>query len=225
MSKRLITALFFAVCAWGQPAWTQPPSAQPMSTQPALTQKFPWTQTGLRTDDDSPVLPEDSPQTGETNMIFYNNPRGLQPEPVTPPARTVSVEELQHPLSGKAVKMLRRAENFSAMGRHDRAIEQLQAALKEPSAVPYAHSLLGQEYLKINQVPVAITELEEAVKLLPHNVADHSNLGYALFLEGNLDAGEREVRQALELDRQNSKTKHVLDQILRARREIAQTEQ
>ncbi len=207
-----------------QPGVPQPVPGQLILNQPTPTQQPPWTQAALEIDNGTP-LPEDSPQTNETNLIFYNNPRGLQPEPVEPRASTVSVEQLQHPLSGKAAKMLNRAANLGAMGRHDKAIEQLQAALKEPSAVPYAHSLLGQEYLKTNQVPVAITELEEAVKLLPHNVADHSNLGYALFLEGNLDAGEREVRQALELDRQNSKTKHVLDQILHARKAIAQTKQ
>ena len=219
MSKRLITALSLSICAWAQPGVTQP-----LLSQPALTQRLPWDQTAPRIDSGLPGLPEDSPQTNETNMIFYNNPRGLPPQRVMPVPSAVSVEELQHPLSGKALKMMRRAANFAAMGRHDKAIEQLQAALKEPSAVPYAHSLLGQEYLKTNQVPVAIPELEEAVKLLPHNVANHSNLGYALFLTGDLDAGEREVRQALALDRQNSKTQHVLDQILHARKAIAQSE-
>ncbi len=217
MSKRLSTGLFVSFCAWGQPGLTQP-----ILNQPALTQGLPWAQTAPRVDYGPPGLPEDSPQTRETNMLFYSDPRGLQPEPAKPPAGAVSVEELQHPLSGKALKMLRRAENLSAMGLHDKAIKQLQMALKERSAVPYAHSLLGQEYLKTNQVPIAIVELEEAVKLLPHNVADHSNLGYALFLQGDLDAGEREVRQALELDRQNVKTQHVLDQILHARKAIAQ---
>lgn len=188
------------------------------------TQRLPWVQPAPRIENGPPGLPEDSPQTTETNLLFYGDPRGPQPQPVRPQAGTVSVEELQHPLSNKAIKMLRRAENFSAMGRHDKAIEQLYAALKEPSAVPYVHSLLGQEYLKTNQVPVAITELQEAVKLLPHNVADHSNLGYALYLTGDLDSGEREVRKALELDRQNSKTQHVLEQILRARKAMAQAE-
>jgi Flp pilus assembly protein TadD len=104
------------------------------------------------------------------------------------------------------------------MGRHDKAIQQLQLALKERSAVPYAHSMLGAEYLKIDQLQPAIAELEQAVTLLPRNVPDHSNLGYALYLSGDLDRAETETRQALELDRDNAKTQRVLNQILRARK-------
>ena len=134
------------------------------------------------------------------------------------PAAKVSVEQLQHPLSRKAAGLLRQAQNFAAMGRHDKAIAQLQGALKESSAIPYAHSMLGVEYLKTNQVPAAITELEQAVTLLPRNAADRSNLAYALLLTGDLDRSEREIRQALDLDRANPKTRFVLNEILSARR-------
>jgi tetratricopeptide (TPR) repeat protein len=166
---------------------------------------------------------EDSAETEAGNRIFYNNPRGLEPEHAPEPAGTVSVEQLRHPVSRKGDRLLRQAQNFAAMGNHHKAIAQLQAALKERSAIPYAHSMLGIEYLKTNQVPAAVAELEQAVTLLPRNVADHSNLAYALLLSGDLDRGEKEVREALELDRNNSKTRMVLSWILRARQTRAQT--
>jgi Flp pilus assembly protein TadD len=165
--------------------------------------------------------PEDSSETQANNMIFYNNPRGMEATPAPAPATTVSVEQLQHPISRKGAKMLVQARNFAAMGRHDKAIEQLQLAMKERSAVPYVHSMLGIEYLRTNRVPDALTELEQAVEMLPHNVPDHSNLGYALFLSGDLDRAETEARQALDLDRNNAKTQFVLSAILRARKKQA----
>jgi Flp pilus assembly protein TadD len=165
------------------------------------------------------VLPhaEDSPVAAANNEIFYNSPRVPEPQGSgSAPATTVSVEQLQHPLSRKAAKLIRQAQNFIAMGDHDKAIAELQMALKERSAVPYAHSLLGSEYLRINQIPSAIEALEQAVKLLPRSAINHSNLGYALFLFGQAERAEQEVRRALDLDRGNEKTRHVLSLITHA---------
>lgn len=126
------------------------------------------------------------------------------------PAATVSAERLRHPVTQKAAKMLDRALAYSVAGEHAKAIEQLRRALKEPSAIPYAHSMLGAEYLWTKEVPAAIGELEEAIRLLPHEAANHSNLGYALYLEGQVDRGREEVHQALALDANNPKTRFVL---------------
>jgi Flp pilus assembly protein TadD len=167
---------------------------------------------------------EDSPGTRAMNLTFYDDPRGPEPKPAPIPAGTVSIEQLQHPVSSKGAKLLGKARNFSAMGQHDKAIAQLQIALKERSAAPYAHSMLGAEYLKMNRVPEAISELEQALTMLPRNVPDRSNLGYALFLSGDLNRAETEARRALELDRGNPKTRHVLDQILKAQRIAAQAQ-
>lgn len=162
--------------------------------------------------------PEDSPSAAATNLIFYDNPRGLQPAQTTP-ASAVPLEQLQHPLSSKAIGLLRKAESLANKGLHDKAIAQLERALKERSAIPYAHSMLGQEYLKLKQIPAAIAELEQALTALPRNVATRSNLGYALLLAGDLERSERETRKALDLDPANPMTRHVLDQILLARRD------
>lgn len=127
------------------------------------------------------------------------------------PGGTVSKEQLQHPLSKKGAKMIVQAQQYARAGRHDKAVEQLQAALREPSAVPYARSILGVEYLKLGNAAAALPELEEAVRLLPHDVADRSNLGYALFVLGQKERAEQEVRRALELDPRNPKARYLLE--------------
>jgi Flp pilus assembly protein TadD len=167
---------------------------------------------------DGPALAEDSLLARSMNLTFYNDPRGAELTTAPPAARTVSVEQLQHPVSRKGAKLLDQARNFAAMGRHDKAIGQLLLALQERSAIPYAHSMLGVEYIKTGQIPAAIAELEQAIALLPRNVPDHSNLGYALLQAGELDRADTETRQALELDRNNTATQHVLTLILAARR-------
>jgi tetratricopeptide (TPR) repeat protein len=160
---------------------------------------------------------EDSPETAKDNQIFYDSPRTPEPQ-ISERARTVSVDELQHPLSRKGAGMIRQAKNFAAMGDHGKAIAELQLALKERSAIPYADSLLGTEYLRTSQVPAAIEVLEQAVKLLPRIAINHANLAYALFLQGDdSQRAEKEVREALDLDRNNEKTRHVLNLITHAR--------
>jgi tetratricopeptide (TPR) repeat protein len=160
---------------------------------------------------------EDSPDAASYNQTFYDSPRTPEPQ-ISERVRTVSVDELLHPLSRKGAGLIRRAQNFVAMGDHGKAIAELQLALKERSAIPYANSLLGTEYLRTNQVPAAIDVLEQAVKLLPRIAINHANLGYALFLRGgDAQRAEQEVRLALDLDRNNEKTRRVLSLITHAR--------
>jgi Flp pilus assembly protein TadD len=140
---------------------------------------------------------------------FFNQ-SSFEMQPPSAPA-AVSAERLRHPVSRKGAKMLQQARNYSHAGEHGKAIDELHLALKEPSAVPYAHSILGAEYLRIGQFPAAVGELEEAVRLLPHEVANRSNLGYALYLVGEKDRGQEEVRLALSLDTHNPKTRFVLE--------------
>jgi len=82
------------------------------------------------------------------------------------PAGTVSADELRHPLSGKALRLIKKASSLIQAGDHVHAIEQLREAVKIPAAAPYAYSLLGQEHLRLGQPEAALPELEEAVRLL-----------------------------------------------------------
>jgi tetratricopeptide (TPR) repeat protein len=144
----------------------------------------------------------------------------LDLSPGTPqaPAATVSADQLRRPLSTKAAKLLRQAQSYASAGIHSRAIQELTRALKEPSAIPYAHAMLGVEYLKTAQAALAIEQLEPASQMLPHDASIHSNFAYALLLTGDLDRAEREVRRALELDSGNKAAQLVLSYIVRARR-------
>jgi Flp pilus assembly protein TadD len=134
------------------------------------------------------------------------------------PAATISVERLRHPLTSKAARLLRKAQILAAAGDHPKAIETLQHALSEASAIPYVHSMLGVEYLKTGRVAQAEEELEQAVRLLPEDSVNHSNLGYALYLAGDAGRSEQEVRRALEIDRSNSPAQKMLNYFLSSKK-------
>jgi len=133
-----------------------------------------------------------------------------QQETSSGPAGTVSVHQLRHPLSRKGRQLLERGERYAKSGEHFKAIQEFKRALGEESAAPHAHSLLGIEYLKVNDVPSAIEELRQAVQLLPGIGANHTNLGYALCLTGQRKWAERELRESVRLDRTSFQARYLL---------------
>jgi Flp pilus assembly protein TadD len=127
------------------------------------------------------------------------------------PAHTISVELLRYPLSGKAARMLQTALQTAGAGDHAAAVRQLQKTLaKYPGTGPYVYSLLGVEYLRMEQSSAAVEVLKQAVKLLPHDASNHANLGLALVSKGEYDCAEPELRRALDLDPHYALAKQVL---------------
>ena len=118
-----------------------------------------------------------------------------------PTRGTVSIDLLRYPLSASARHMLQRARRFIKERDHDAAIQQLEETLKRyPSSAPYTHSLLGVEYLDTQQYSKAVTSLEQAVRLLPHDPINHANLGLAFAFTGQPVRARQEARRALQLD-------------------------
>lgn len=127
---------------------------------------------------------------------------------------TVSVGQLQHPLSAKSKKILMAAQKASAAGEYLKAVEILRGALNDASAEPYARTNIGVAYLRSGQAASAVPELQEAARLLPDDAVVRTNLAYSLLLTKRMDAAEVECRRALQLDRNNSKAHWVMGSIL-----------
>jgi Tfp pilus assembly protein PilF len=145
-----------------------------------------------------PILSREMPDSGFTH----------EPGPIAAPSpamnegpeASISAEMLRHPLSKKGRDLLTKAQKDSRTGNHTTAIGELVLAQKEPSAEPYAHALLGIEYLRTQKIPNAIAELQKANENLPRLAAIHSNLGLALCETGRVREGLQEVETALRLD-------------------------
>jgi Flp pilus assembly protein TadD len=151
------------------------------------------------------------PRDASNSEIAYPKPgefRGAGP------AGTISVQELEHPLEGKGLRLLVKARDFVAQGDYMRGMEQMRAAIREPGAEPYALAMLGEEHLKHGDVDSAIAELQSAVGMLPGISAIHSNLALALGTRQRNEEALSHARKALQLDPGRAKTRFVLGQIL-----------
>ena len=85
---------------------------------------------------------------------------------------------------------MEKALHLADLGNHVAAIKELREMLvKEPSSAPYAQNLLGVEYAQNQQFAEAQSSFEEAVRLMPHESINHSNLGFALAVAGDFEVG------------------------------------
>ena len=153
------------------------------------------------------------------HSVFDDLDRSLAPSRFSPgdesaAGGTVSVGELRQHLSRTGASLIQQAQRYANAGKHLKAIEVLQRALEDSSAIAYARSLMGLEYLKIGDINSAIAQLKEAVMLLPSVAANHSNLGYALCRIGSRQVGEMELREAISADRNSPKAHYLLGVIL-----------
>lgn len=194
--------------------------APSLAQNPALLPpEDPWSQFGsdpfgqLEAPGEPPhtAMEQEIQQMGST----ANVPFSPQTQPGVPPAGgdTVSVQQLRHPLSRKARGLLNKAEALLTHGQRDKGKQQLAEAIKEPSAAPYAHAMLGTEYLRDGQAHAAIPELETAARSLPI-ASVHSNLGFALCMTGDIQRGQEEFQRALSLDGNSAKARFLLGIVL-----------
>jgi Tfp pilus assembly protein PilF len=123
------------------------------------------------------------------------------------------VAQLSHPLTGKDRRLLQKIESYFKVGQRAKAKEQLANALKKPATAPYAHAIVGTEYLKEGQPRAAVPELEDAARVLS-SAGIHSNLGYALCMTGQPKRGEQELEEALRLDGNSLKARLLMGILL-----------
>lgn len=134
-------------------------------------------------------------------------------EPHTAPG-TVSVAELRNPAPKTELSLMQQAQRFANSGDHPTAIEVLKRGLAEDSSMAHARGMLATEYLKTGKIRAAIAQLRIAIELAPLVAANYSNLGFALCRLGDTENGERQVREAIRLDKNLPKSHYLLGLIL-----------
>ena len=129
-------------------------------------------------------------------------------------AQTVSVDLLRHPLTPKVRQSLQRAIVKMDSGDHEASIGILRDTLaKHPESAAYVDSLLGVEYLRTARFQAAVSLLEQAVSLIPHDAMTHYNLGIALIVTRNYARAEQEIQRAIALDPKNADMKLRLESL------------
>ena len=156
-------------------------------------------------------LPHDAPLKDASNTEFnYSFPQ--RQDPVG--RGTTSLKELEHPLEGKSLELLLKAQNLLEKGDSAKGIELLQKLTTDRAAAPYAFGLLGTAHLRTGDFHAAVTELDAAVAMSPSVAAFHSNLALALAESSRFEEALKESRKALQLDPGHSKYRLVAGQIL-----------
>jgi Flp pilus assembly protein TadD len=129
---------------------------------------------------------------------------------------TTSVTEMEHPLEGKSLESLLKAQKLLETGNTEKGMELLNKLTTDRAAAPYAFGALGTAHVRSGDYRAAVTELDAAVALSPSVAAYHSNLAFALANSGRFEEGLQEARKALQLDPGHSKYRLVAGQILLA---------
>lgn len=191
-----------------------------LSLASRLSAQYPGPASGNPADDSAGILGVGAPAANQSptaggDYFDLASQIGAFP-PGTPSApesdsasTTISAAELKHPLSKKGRKLLLEAQSDVLAGKVPQGMEKINRALDDPSAVPYAHSLLSAVLLLQGRISDAIPELQTSVRLLPI-AANYSNLGYALCLSGNCEQGEEELKRAMQLDSTSAKPHYLL---------------
>jgi tetratricopeptide (TPR) repeat protein len=129
-------------------------------------------------------------------------------------AGTVSAEELRHPLSRKANKVLRKVLKRYLAGDDTAMNNELQHALEMPDAAPYALKMRGLLDLNRKDLREARKELQQAVKALPWDAEAKALLAYAIYCGGYSTSGAYVSYKALAVDPNQPLAHFVLAMVL-----------
>ena len=95
------------------------------------------------------------------------------------------------------------AMSESQHGQYEQSAEKLNAVLKtEPDSVP-AHYILGLNYYRMRQFPLAVEHLQRTLQLSPDYALAAYNLGLAYARNGDMENAIHGLKRALELDPTN----------------------
>ena len=121
-----------------------------------------------------------------------------------PIAGLVSLTELQHQPSKKAVRLLLDAQRYSSAHETRKAIAKLEQAIQVDPSFREAHLNLGVQYARSARVQDAMTEFQRAVDIGPPDVKAYSNLAWCYARLGQFHDAEVFARRALALDPSNA---------------------
>jgi tetratricopeptide (TPR) repeat protein len=122
----------------------------------------------------------------------------------------VTIHELSHVVPKKAKKEMEKAERARAEARLDEVVDHLNKAILIDPEYVAARNNLAVVYFRLEKPDLAIRQLEEAVKVDPHNATVLANLSVGFLKTSNWAAAERAARRTLDLDRTSASRARVL---------------
>ena len=121
-----------------------------------------------------------------------------------------TVQQLQHAVPRKAQKEMLRAEKARLAGRNEEAIGLYKATVSIDPDYVAARNNLALLYISKDEVRQGLEQLQEAVKIDPHNSLLFRNLSIGFALSRQLLDAERAARQAIDLNRSDLMVRMIL---------------
>ncbi len=103
----------------------------------------------------------------------------------------------------KSTRLIRQGEKLLIQGNFEVALGILTDALVADPNNPEVYYLLGDTLCKLSRFEDAITMLHKANKMLSNHPRIVHLLGWALFMNGDIDSGRKLMERSLETDAEN----------------------
>jgi tetratricopeptide (TPR) repeat protein len=137
--------------------------------------------------------------------VSINTQSGLEvrfpDQPVKHPgAHTISLKQLLHPPTRKAVHSFAAAQRFSDSGDYAKAATALEQAVAESPDYAEAHVNLGVQYIRMGRFDAAAGELDRAIQIAGPTSVALCNLAWLQARSGRRDQAIASVRAGLKLD-------------------------
>jgi len=153
--------------------------------------------------------------TNERSLQFtrYNTPATVelsergQAQPIS---GVVSVRQLQHPPSKRAVRLFLEAQRYLQADDTRIAIAKLEEAIRIAPSFGEAHQNLGVQYARSGRTMEAMKQFEIALEIGPPDAKAYSNLGWCYVRLGQFHEARDLARKALSLDRDNGPARTLL---------------
>ena len=127
---------------------------------------------------------------------------------------TISVTQLRHPPSHKAFQALASAQRFSESGKTEKAVEELEKAIRLSPEYADAYNNLAVQHMRMGRFEEAAAELTRAIAITGPNPIQLSNLAYAQRRLDRIPEATASARAALRLDSGSAQAHLILGSIL-----------
>ncbi len=148
-----------------------------------------------------------------TNQIEVRVPE-RERKPAAGSAGTVTMRQLLHPPSKKALQSFAAARKFASSGNHAGATAALERAVTESPDYAEAHINLGVQYIQAGRYQEAGAEFQRAIAIAGANAPVLCNLAWVQAVTGQRDLALESVRGALRLDQGSAQGHLILGALL-----------
>lgn len=132
---------------------------------------------------------------------------------VSPPGGGVTVQQLQHPPSKKALQAMLTAQKDSAAGNFEKAADELEKAVQLSPYFAEAYTNLAAQHIRLGRYQQATAELTRAIEIGGPNPIALTNLAVLQLNEEQVSEAEKSARWALRLDPGYPQAEYILQRI------------